>query len=169
MRLKVSFWAILWHFGAFLAPKESQGSQRGLFSKIRECFLLPHFMLNLHAKFQKNTMVARWEKLTRTHARTRVNSKSGDKQAACAWSHLCVLVIRFKSLAFFLPSYILPSTHTVTHELLHFINHLGHLADKKYILVHVYHFWCVVLEEIARVYCVKPLFLAQTGSLVKRN
>ena len=45
MRLKVSFLAILGHFGAFLALKEPLGTQRGLFSKIQECYFLPLMML----------------------------------------------------------------------------------------------------------------------------
>ena len=73
-------WGILGCFWPFLTPL---GAQWELFLKIRECFFLPLIMLKLHAKFQKKTMVARWEKLTRTDGRThgrtdgrnRVNSK----------------------------------------------------------------------------------------------
>ena len=45
MRQKVSFLAILGHFGAFLAIKEPLGTQRELFSKIRECYIFPHMKL----------------------------------------------------------------------------------------------------------------------------
>ena len=45
IRQKVSFLAILGHFGAFLAIKEPLRAQRELFSKIRECYISPHMKL----------------------------------------------------------------------------------------------------------------------------
>ena len=45
MGQKVSFLAILGHFGAFLAIKEPLGTQRELFSKIRECYSFSHIKL----------------------------------------------------------------------------------------------------------------------------
>ena len=45
IRQKVSFLAILGHFGAFLAIKEPLGTQWELFSKIRECYLSPNIKL----------------------------------------------------------------------------------------------------------------------------
>ena len=42
LRQKVSFLAILGHFGAFSAIKEPLATQRELFSKIRECYIPPY-------------------------------------------------------------------------------------------------------------------------------
>ena len=74
----MSFLVILGHFGAFSAIKEPLGTQRELFSKIRECYIFPHMKLKLHAKFQKNTMDSHLEFLERTHGRTDGRTDEGE-------------------------------------------------------------------------------------------
>ena len=80
MRQKVSFLAILGHFGAFLAIKEPLGTQRELFSKIRECYIPPIWSCNSMQNFRKIQWIVienfpDGRTHTRTHARTRENSK----------------------------------------------------------------------------------------------
>ena len=71
IRQKVSFLATLGHFGAFLAKKEPLGTQRELFSKIRECYISPIYSCNQMQNFRKIQWIA-IENFpnARTHART---------------------------------------------------------------------------------------------------